>query len=126
MTARRAASIISRAIQKDTLSAQTIQQEVSAGMATITMRAQRRRLVNAALDAHAGWREQCRAVDVAYRLWEATRGHEAESWYIAYSVALDREERAATRYASLLQGVGYFAATDLEPMKGRPAGAGSW
>jgi hypothetical protein len=126
MTARRTASIILRAIQKDTVSAQTVQQEASVGMATITMRAQRRRLVNAALDAHAGWREQCSAVEVAYRRWEAAQGHEGEAWYIAYSVALDREERAARRYASLLQRVGNFAATDLEPMKGRPAAAGSW
>jgi hypothetical protein len=93
-------------------------------MATITMRAQRRRLVNAALDAYAGWRDQCRAVEVAYRRWETAQAHEAEVWYIAYSVALDREERAAGRYASLLKRVGSFVAADLEPMKGRTAAAG--
>jgi hypothetical protein len=99
-------------------------QGVSVEMATITMRAQRRRLVNAALDAYAGWREQCRAVDIAYRRWESAHGYDAEVCYSAFSAALDHEERAAGRYASLLQRVGSFVAADLEPMKGRTAAAG--
>jgi hypothetical protein len=94
-------------------------------MATITMRSQRRRLMNQALDAYAGWRDQCSAVDLAYGNWSATRGHEAEVWYTAYSAALDREEHAAERYARLIRRVGSFVAADLEPMKGLAA-AGSW
>jgi hypothetical protein len=95
-------------------------------MATITMRSQRRRLMNQALDAYAGWRDQCSAVDLAYHHWAGARGHDAAVWYTAYSAALDREERAAERYGQLIRRVGSLVAADLEPMKGLAAAAGSW
>jgi hypothetical protein len=69
------------------------------------MSSQRRRLVKNALDAYAGWRDQCNAVEVAYAYWAAARGNELAVWYTAYSAALDREERAAERYARVMQRV---------------------
>jgi hypothetical protein len=93
-------------------------------MATITIRSQRRRLMTQALDAYAGWRDQCGAVDLAYRRWAAARGHEAAVWYSAYSAALVREERAAERYAQLIRRAGSLVAADLGPMKGLAAAAG--
>jgi hypothetical protein len=87
-------------------------------MTTITMRSHRRRLMNQVMDAHAGWRDQCSAVDLAYRHWAAARGHDAAVWYTAYSAALAREERAAERYAQVIRRVGSLVAADLGPMKG--------
>jgi hypothetical protein len=82
------------------------------------MRSQRRRLVDDALNAYAGWRDQCSAVELAYCHWTGTRGTDAAVWYTAYAAALDREERAAERYARLIRRVGALAAADLGPMKG--------
>jgi hypothetical protein len=73
------------------------------------------------MDAYVGWREECRAVDAAYHHWEAARGHRAAVWYAAYSAALDREERAAERYAQLIRRIGSFVAADLEPIRGLAA-----
>jgi hypothetical protein len=95
-------------------------------MTIITTRSQRRRLMSQALDAYAGWRDQCSAVDLAYRHWAAAGAHEAAVWYTAYASALDREERAAERYARLIGRVGSLVAADLGPMKGLAAAAGSW
>jgi hypothetical protein len=68
---------------------------------TMTMSWQRRRLVNQVTDAYVGWRDQCRAVWIAYSYWAAGEGDTA-LWYAAYSAALDREQRAAERYAALI------------------------
>jgi hypothetical protein len=93
-------------------------------MTTITMRSQRRRLMNQAMDAYARWRDQCSAVDVAYRHWAAARGHDSAVWFTAYCAALDREEHAAERYERLIGRVVPLLAADLEPMKGLAAAAG--
>jgi hypothetical protein len=95
-------------------------------MTRIAMRSQRRRLVDEAMDAYAGWRDQCSAVELAYCHWSTARGHDAAVWYTAYSAALDHEERAAERYARLIRRVGALHAADLEPMRGLTAAAGSW
>jgi hypothetical protein len=95
-------------------------------MSRIPMRSQRRRLVDETMDAYAGWRDQCSAVELAYSHWTEAQGDEAAVRYIAYSAALDREERAAARYGRLMRRVGALAAADLEPMKRLPAAAGSW
>jgi len=89
----------------------------------VTMRSQRRRLLNATLDAYAGWRDQCSAVDVAYCHWADARGNDAAVWYSAYSAALNGEERASEHYARLIRRLGDFAAT-AEPMAGLAAAAG--
>jgi|GEM_PF-1608689 len=94
-------------------------------MTPITMRPQRRRLANEAVDAYAGWRDQCRAVELAYSHWASVRGDDATAWYTAYSAALDGEERAAERYARLIRRLGSRVAADLRPMTGVGATAGS-
>jgi hypothetical protein len=80
------------------------------------MRNKRRKLVNETMDAYLGWREQCGAVWIAHSRWSAARPCDAEVWHAAYSAALDREERAAERYASLIRRVGHLGAEDLEPI----------
>lgn len=94
-------------------------------MTRIAMRSQRRRVVDQAMDAYAGWRDQCSAVELAYCHWTGAQGSDAAVWYTAYSAALDREERAAQRYARMIRRVGTLAGADLEPMK-RLAAAGIW
>jgi hypothetical protein len=78
---------------------------------------QRGRMMNEAMDAYAGWRDQCSAAERAYRYWAAARGADADSWYAAYSVALDREQRAADHYARAVRRVGSLAAAELGPIK---------
>jgi hypothetical protein len=83
-------------------------------------------MVNEAMDAYAGWRDQCSAVELAYCHWTGARGKDAEVWYGAYTAALEREERAAERYGRLIRRVGTLVAADLEPMKRLNASAWSW
>jgi hypothetical protein len=78
---------------------------------------QRGRMMDEAMDAYAGWRDQCSAAERAYRYWAAARGADADSWYAAYSVALDREQRAADHYARGVRRVGSLAAAELGPIK---------
>jgi hypothetical protein len=80
-------------------------------------------MLNATLDAYAGWRDQCSAVDVARCHWADARGNDAAVWYSAYSAALNGEERASEYYARLIRRLGDFAAADLEPMTGLAAAA---
>jgi hypothetical protein len=84
---------------------------------------QRRSLVNEAMNALDGWRDQCRAVWIAYSYWAGADEGDATLWYTAYSAALDREERAAERYAGLLEHLGSIVVADLEPMPGLAAAA---
>jgi hypothetical protein len=93
-------------------------------MTTITLRSQRRRLMNQAMDAYAGWRDQCGTVERAYRHWTSARGRDAAAWYTAYAAALDREERAAERYARLVRRL--TAPGEVEPVKAIASAAGSW
>ncbi|HSZ04924.1 MAG TPA: hypothetical protein VK778_06950 [Solirubrobacteraceae bacterium] len=88
------------------------------------MRNKRRKLVNETMDAYLGWREQCGAVWIAYSRWSAARPCDAGLWHAAYWAALDREERAAERYANLIRRLGNLVAADLEPIASlTPAGA---
>jgi hypothetical protein len=88
------------------------------------MRNKRRKLVNETMNAYLGWREQCGAVWIAYSRWSAAPPSDAELWHAAYSTALDREERAAERYAKLARRVGDLVAADLEPIASlAPAGS---
>jgi hypothetical protein len=87
-------------------------------MTRIAIRAQRRRLLNEAMDAYIEWREQCRAVRVAYSSWAGAPASDAEVWYATYAAALDREERASELYARLAGRVGDLVPTDLEPTSG--------
>jgi hypothetical protein len=90
----------------------------------IAIRWQRRRLVSKAMEAYVEWREQCSAVRVAYSHWAAARSGDATRWYVAYSDALDQEERASARYAELILRIGELVSPDLEPMEGLAAAGG--
>jgi hypothetical protein len=69
----------------------------------ILKRARHRRLVNAAMDAYLDWRDECASVSSAYRCWaDAGEADAAEAW-LAYEIALDREEGASARYATAVR-----------------------
>jgi hypothetical protein len=59
----------------------------------------RRALVDAAFDAYVQWRNECNAVDTAYRRWVGPGTSEKACAFGAYNEALNREEHAAERYA---------------------------
>jgi hypothetical protein len=90
----------------------------------IAIRWQRRRLQNKATEAYIEWHEQRSAVWVAYSHWAAAQASDAASRYVAYSEALDREERASERYASLILRIGELVSPYLEPMEGLATAGG--
>jgi hypothetical protein len=65
------------------------------------------------LERYISWREQCEAVQLAYRQWD-----QCEEWdhgerrltYASYIAALDREENSARAYAEQLERGGQLAA----------------
>ena len=75
--------------------------------------ARRRARVDAAFAAYTQWRSERDAVRAAYRVWSAAGAFGEPLAFEAYQSALDREERAATRYASLMGRVGHVAETGL-------------
>jgi hypothetical protein len=84
----------------------------------------RRRLVKKAMDAYLSWREQCIVVRIAYSRWEAARASDSAVWWEVYSAALEREERACERYASLTRRIGKPVVVDFEPIAGVFAAGG--
>jgi hypothetical protein len=56
------------------------------------------------MDAYVDWRQHGLTVREAYERWTGARVPDAGSAYLAYRAALDREERAAHRYAGLVTG----------------------
>jgi hypothetical protein len=75
--------------------------------------ARKQALADAAATAYAQWRSECSSVRTAYRRWAGTPGTEKASAVAAYNDALDREERAASRYARLIGRAGQTAQTAL-------------
>jgi len=67
--------------------------------------ARRRARVEAAAAAYTQWRSERDAVRAAYRVWRAAGAFGAPLAFEAYQSALDREERAAATYASLMSRV---------------------
>lgn len=65
-----------------------------------------RELLGAAAVAHRQWRDECAAVGSAYHRWAGSPSAQKPVAFRAYGVALDREERAANRYARLLGSAG--------------------
>src|SRR4051794_37317070 len=90
----------------------------------VAMKWRRRRLLTEAMDAHVEWRNECSAVWVAYSYWEAARVSDAALCYAAYVAALDREERAAELYSSLMRRVRDLVGADLEPVADLAAAGG--
>jgi hypothetical protein len=73
----------------------------------INRAARRRAVVDGALAAYTAWREQCSAVQHAYRQWASASKADEPDAFEAYRAALDREEGAAKRYARLIPRAGH-------------------
>ena len=71
-----------------------------------------KRLVDEAIAAYVDWREACVAVSDAYQRWAQACFADARLAFGGYRAALDREERAARVYASLVTQI----ATDRLPI----------
>jgi hypothetical protein len=69
-------------------------------------------LVDGTIGAYVDWREACRAVHDAYRLWTSATGPFAKAAFWRYTAALDGEELAADAYASQVRRVGHPATSD--------------
>jgi len=66
----------------------------------------RARLVDQALERYLDWRLECAALDDAYGVWRDAPAGEAALPFAAYSAALDREQRAAALYGSVIDRIG--------------------
>jgi hypothetical protein len=62
----------------------------------------RERLIDEALARYLEWRAESEAVDAAYGAWSMAAQTEGALPFAAYRAALDREERAATVYRSVI------------------------
>ena len=71
------------------------------------------------MGAYDEWRNECAAVRNAYRRWVSARALDERSAFDAYTAALDREERAAMRYARLIRCAGRSAEAGLAPQLAR-------
>jgi hypothetical protein len=75
--------------------------------------ARRRARVDADVAAYTQWRSERDAVRAAYRVWSAAGAFGEPLAFETYRSALDREERAATMYASRMSRDGHLAETGL-------------
>ena len=62
----------------------------------------RERLIDETIDAYVAWREECTGLRTVYRAWCRTAHTPGTTSFEQYTAALDREERAANRYADAL------------------------
>jgi hypothetical protein len=69
--------------------------------------AQRRRMVDQAMDAYVDWREECHRVWEAYERWLDAARPDTAFAFVAYVAALDREQRAAEVYAEFINRLEY-------------------
>jgi hypothetical protein len=66
-------------------------------------RERERRLADALIDLYVSWREECSAVELAYERWREAAKEDRETAFVAYNLALDREERASNVYAARIR-----------------------
>lgn len=59
-------------------------------------------LVDAMMDRYVDWREESNAVESAYRRWTESAARDRRFTFLAYSAALDREERASDLYRAAI------------------------
>ena len=85
--------------------------------------ARRRARVDTAVAAYTQWRSERDAVRAAYRVWSAAGAFGEPLAFERYQSALDREERAATTYASLMSRVGHLGGDRSRASVGAHAGA---
>jgi hypothetical protein len=78
----------------------------------------RKRLIDEAIRAYVGWREESIAVWDTYRRWASAEAGETALAFAAYMAALDREERASGVYAQLSRRVGDVLMGHREPATG--------
>ena len=71
-------------------------------------------LVDEAVLAYVQWREESWNVWGAYRRWASAAVEDARGAHAAYRAALDREEAAAERYASLVERVSELLKTGFD------------
>ena len=81
--------------------------------------ARRRVRVDAAVAAYTQWRSERDAVRTAYRACSAAGAFGEPLAFATYQSALDREERAATTYASRMSRVGHLAEIGLAHQSAR-------
>jgi len=60
-------------------------------------------IIDAMMDRYVSWREECAAVEKAYRDWLSARREDRATAFATYSAALDREEHAAAAYRLLVE-----------------------
>lgn len=75
--------------------------------------ATRTRLVDEMVERYVDWREECAAVEEAYRCW-STSSAPCTMEFAIYNAALDREECAARLYAGALSRLKRCLWLDLE------------
>jgi hypothetical protein len=73
------------------------------------MKVSLKRSVDRAMEAYIDWREECVRVAEAYDQWARSNRGGGIPAFSAYTVALDREERAAEVYAARIRRGGRFA-----------------
>jgi hypothetical protein len=76
-------------------------------------------LIDAMMDTYVGWREECAAVDKAYRDWLGARREDRASAFATYTAALDREEYAAAEYRRLVEDAESHVSTITTPAAAR-------
>ena len=74
-------------------------------------------LIDAAVDSYVDWREESAAVRRAYRHWAGAARADRPGAFAVYVAALDREERAGTRYAQV---IAYFHSVRVKRSRARP------
>ncbi|HTE63569.1 MAG TPA: hypothetical protein VK631_24650 [Solirubrobacteraceae bacterium] len=60
-------------------------------------------VIDDVMDAYVEWREECAEVEVAYLRWSIASPTDALLAFAAYVAALDREDRASSSYAEVIQ-----------------------
>jgi hypothetical protein len=75
----------------------------------------RKRLVDEAIERYVEWRQESAAVGDAYGTWLTAAPAEGALPFTAYRAALDREERAATRYGTVIDRLEHMLGFEREP-----------
>jgi hypothetical protein len=83
----------------------------------------REQLINEVLARYLDWRAEAEAVDAAYAVWSRAPQAEGALAFAAYGAAVDREERAATLYRSVIDRIEQLVGGEERPAGARPGAA---
>jgi hypothetical protein len=75
----------------------------------------RKRLVDEAFERYVEWRQESAAVGDAYGNWLTAAAAEGALSFAAYRAALDREDRAATLYGTVIDRLEHMLGFEREP-----------